>query len=210
MSTVSGVDIDGLVAYANHIDGYSTVWANSTTVFLGTFDSGIKNLSKSNITTNTTDPIDISAYIMNYLNYPDITSDNIRYLHGNNDKLLCITDSGIDVHKMHPQSYRSTSSESNAYKGFMTSSGKFYYTVSGTNRWSIKVVYTCLVDWAEPDYEYATGSGVLASGISINDIFVTEGTSYDGVSNTLFLATSSGVAIIDEGTMEYKIYYKEV
>jgi hypothetical protein len=199
------VDLNGIGAYANYDAGYSTIWANDADIFLGTFSSGIKNLSKSNITTNTTDPIDISAYIMNYLNYPDITSDNIRYLHGNNDKLLCITDSGIDVYKMHPQAYRSTSSESNAYKGFMTSKS-FYYTTSGV-QWSINRVNTCLVDWAEPDYSYIAGSGILASGIKINDIYVTEGTSADNVSNTLFIATSSGVAIIDEFSLEYIIYY---
>jgi hypothetical protein len=216
LSTLSGspeseswIDINGLGAFSNNLAGYSTVWANSDAVFLGSCFEGIKIINKNAIITNTDAPIDLNSYVMNYLNYPDITSDNIRYLHGNNDKLLCITDSGVDVYKMHPQAYRSTSSESNAYKGFMTNSGKFYYTVSGTNRWFVKIMYTCLADWAEPDYEYATGSGVLASGISINDIYVTEGTSSDGISNTLFLATSSGAYVLDEGTNEYAIYYKE-
>jgi hypothetical protein len=209
--TFSGVlvDIDGIGAFANYELGYVTVWANADRVFIGATNDGVKYLDKSDITYDVDDPVDISSFITDYLNYPDISSNNMRYLHGNNELLLCITDAGIDVHKMGTQAYRSTSSESNAHKGFMTSTGRFYYTVSGIDSWAIHILNTCLVDWSTPDETYSTGGSILPSGIVIRDIFVTENTSVDGESNTIFAATSSGVYIIDEGNNTYAIYYKE-
>ena len=91
----------------------------------------------------------------------------------------------------------------------MTSSGKFYYTVLSGSVWSINRVKSCLWDWYSPDYSYLSGGEILASGIEINDIFVTELTASDYSNNTLFLATSSGVYVIDEGNLNYAIYYKE-
>jgi len=203
------VNIEGMGAYANDDLGYVTVWSNESKVFVGSTSSGVKYLNKSDITYDIDNPINLTCFMRDYLNYPDISSNNIRYLHGNDELLLCITDSGVDVYKLGMQAYRSTSSESNAYKGFMTSTGKFYYTVSGSNEWSVHRVNTCLFDWSIPDAEYKTGGSILASGIKLNDIFVTENTSSDGISNTLFIATSSGVYMIDEGSNKYNIYYKE-
>jgi len=207
--TTSGilVDIDGIGAYVNYASGYKTVWANSTTLFIGSANDGIKRLDKEDISCDVDDPTDLRGSIINYLNYPDITSDNIRYLHGNDNLLLCITDAGIDIHKMGAQAYRSTSSESNAYKGFMTSTGRFYYTVtSGVNYSAIHICNKCICDWSIPDTTYVNDGTLLASGVVIRDIFVTEGTSYNGVSNTIFAATSSGVYVIDEGNNDYDLY----
>jgi len=138
--------------------------------------------------------------------YYNLTDSCINYLHVNDDKLLVITDSGVDVIKINPQSYRSYTLISGAQKGFITPSGKFYYTVSGSNESKLCCVYTSLFDWSEPDKEYVTGSGVLASGIGINDLFITEGTATNGY-NTIFLATTSGVYVIDEYTDCCDIYY---
>jgi len=65
-------------------------------------------------------------------------------------------------------------------------------------------------DWNDPDYSYITGSGIFESGIELNDVFITENTSSNGINNTIFCATSSGVYVIEEETEEYAIYYIEV
>ena len=197
-------------AYVTYSGGFSTVWANNDYVFIGTTDSGVKYLSKTKISGSISYPIDLSVHLssLSDLTFYSPGSDDILYLHGNSDKLLCITPAGVDVIKINPQSYKSCTTISGAKKGFITSTGTFYYTVSGTTNWSLNRVNTCLFDWGAPDYSYTT-SGVLATGISINDIFATENTAHDGVSNTLFVATSSGVYVIDEGSDEYIIYYKE-
>lgn len=199
-------------AYITYSGGFNTVWANDTYVFVGTSNSGIKYLSKTCVSGSISFPIDLFTCLNDFSDltyYCPGTSNSIYYLHGNGDKVLCITESGVDVFKLAPYDYRSYTLISGAKKGFMTSSGKFYYTVSGTSNWSIDRVNTCLADWYVPNYSYITGSGILASGISINDIFVTENTSYDGIANTLFVATSSGVYVVDESSLNYAVYYKE-
>lgn len=207
------VDLDGIGAYVNYSPGYSTVWGNADTIFLGTFGSGLKYIDKINIIPDVDRPMDVSNYIADYLNYPQITSDNIKCIHGSGSYLMCCTESGVDFIKQeipnYSPGYRYYTNVIGAKKCFVTSTGKSYYTVSGTTEWYINSI-TCLSDWSTPDYTYVTGSGILASGIAINDIFVTEGTSSDNVSNILFLATSSGVYMLDEGTMESNTYYSEV
>jgi hypothetical protein len=139
--------------------------------------------------------------------YSTLTSTYIRYLHGNGNVVLAITNSGVDVVKIDPQSYRAHTVVSGAMKGFMTADKKFYYTVAGAE-WSLNREDSH-ADWTTPDISYVTGSGIFESGITINDIFITESTGSDGTSNTIFAATSSGVYVIDESDNEYVIYYTE-
>jgi len=195
-------------AYITYSGGFTSVWSNNDYVFVGTVNSGIKYIEATCISGSTASPYDITTCLNDFSDltpYYELTSSNIKYLHGNNDILLVITDSGVDVVSINPQSYRSYTLTSGAQKGFITSSGKFYYTVSGSNESKLCCVYTSLFDWSEPDKEYITGSGVLASGIGINDLFITEGTATNGY-NTIFLATTSGVYVIDEYTDCYDIY----
>ena len=198
-------------AYITYSGGLNTLWANDTRVFVGTSDAGIKYLNKTCISGSIVTPYDIGTCLNNFSDltyYSTLTSNNIRYLHGNDSKVLAITDVGIDVVKIDPQSYRSYTNTTTAYKGFMTSTGKFYYTVSGVE-WSLDRVDSTLWDWSNPDYSWITGSGILASGVELNDIFITENTSTHGTDNTIFIATSSGVYVIDEETESYSIYYTE-
>lgn len=192
-------------AYVTYSGGFNTVWGNDDKIFVGTTNSGIKYLYKTCIS---------GAELFTCLNdfsdltyYHELTSDNIKYIHGNNDILCMVTESGVDVVKIDPQSYRSYTTISGARKCFMTTE-KFYYTVSGTE-WSLNRVDSYFYNWNTPDKSYVTGSGIFVAGISLNDIFVTENTGHDGISNTLFVATSSGVYVIDEITDNYDIYYVE-
>jgi hypothetical protein len=199
---------ESVYAYITYSGGFSTVWANDDKVFVGTTDSGVKYINKTCISGSVGSPYDLFTCLEDFSDltyYHDLTSDNIRYIHGSGDVLCMITDSGVDVVKIDPQSYRSYTSLSGAKKGFMTSSGRFYYMTLDV----LYVMYTCLYDWTEANKEYTVGSGIFESGIELNDIFVTEQTSSDSISNTIFMATTSGAYIIDEGTESYVIYYME-
>lgn len=197
-------------AYINYSEGFNTVWANDDKVFLGTSNSGIKYIDKTCISGSVDTPLNLATCLMDFSDltyYHNLTSKYIRYLHGNDDVICAVTNSGVDVVKIDPQGYYSHSLVNNAKKCFMTQN-KFYYIVSDTY-WALHRVDSTLCDWDIPDYSYITGSGILPSGEKINDIFVTESTASNGVNNTLFVATTSGIFVIDEYTLEYNIYYVE-
>jgi len=200
-----GLDIidittESKIGYIEYTTGFSTVWANDDKVFLGT-TSGINYINKTCISGVPLVQEDLSDCLINYSNPYGITNDNIRYIHGNDDTLMmCCTSVGVDVYW---GDYRSSTTISGARKCFMTSTGKFYYTVDKGNEWELNRVGSEKWDWTTPDYSYVTGSGILEVGVSINDIFVTEATASGGVDNTLFVATLSGVYVIDEGNLEY-------
>ena len=215
-ATSDGLEIydtvsESLYSYVTYSGGFNTVWANDDKVFVGTTDAGVKYINKTCISGSVVSPYDLYTCLNDFSGltyYHELTSNNIRYIHGNSDVLCMITDSGVDVVKIDPQSYRSYTTISGAKKCFMTAAGKFYYTISGTE-WSLNRVDSCLYDWSVPDYSYITGSGILPATEKINDIFITENTASDGVSNTIFCATSSGVYIIDGGSDQYIIYHVE-
>lgn len=196
-------------AYINYSFGFNTVWANDDKVYLGSAGGGIKYINKTCISGSTVAPYDLSTCLNDFSFAYSPSSSIIRYLHGHDtDYLLCVTDTEVDVFKFGGTIYKSSSTtvSGNAYKGFMTSTGKFYYTLSGTE-WSVERVDRPQMDWTTSNASHAAGGAIIGSGRQINDIFVTEQTSSDGSNNTLFLATSSGVYVIDEGTNDYAVYY---
>jgi hypothetical protein len=206
--TLAIYEIESELQYAYINGDVSTVWANDYRVFFGTASSGIKYLYKTCISGSVVAPYDLVDCMYDYTPPYGITSNNIRYIHGSGDLIMWCTDSGIDVYKLEPNGYRSYTTTSGAQKCFMTSAGKFYYTISGTE-WSLNRVNSSLSNWTDPSYSYVTGGAILASGISINDMFVTENTSRYNTDNVIFTATSSGVYVIDEETLNYDNYYLE-
>lgn len=202
---------ESLYAYIPYTNGFTTVAGNETYIYLGTTNSGIKRVSKNCISGSILSPYDLSACLIDYVTYPSIEGNDIQYLHANDYFMGIISNSGIavSVAKFDPQSYMSKTTLSNlkAKKCFVTSTGGLYYTSSGTNGWRIDVVRTSLCDWSLSDYSYITGSGILKTGLTINDIFVTEQTSDNF--NTLFVATSSGLYIINENSGAFNIYLEE-
>lgn len=205
--SIIDITTEAEIAYIEYNAGFNTVWANDSKVFLGTTSSGINYLYKTCISGTPSNQAYLSGCLISYSNSYGITSDDIKYIHGNGDTLMmCCTSSGVDVY-WGDYSYRSSTTISGARKCFMTSTGKFYYTVDKGNEWELNRVDKKFWDWTTPDYSYVTGSGILAEGLSINDIFVTEYTSENGIDNTIFLATSSGIYVIDEESLDYMICY---
>lgn len=181
---------------------YTTVWADTDTVFLGTNGYGIKSLAKSIIA-----PGEIFVGLTDYAFVPDITSNNINYLHGNYHKLMCCTISGVDIIDFETHYITYTTISGGAKKCFAAENDKFYYTVSGINNQYIHRLDSNTGDWITPDHTHITGSTFLSSASEINDIYVTAETSLAGNEyNTLFVATNNGISIMDEGTWVYAMY----
>ena len=197
------IDIETEEIIANEYSySYTTVWANTDTVFLGTNGYGIKSLAKSIIA-----PGEIFVGLNNYVSEPDITNNNIDYLHGNYHKLMCCTISGVDIIGLDTHYITHTTISAGAKKCFVAENDKFYYTVLGTTHQYIHRLDSNNRDWITPDHTYTTGSLFLSSASGINDMYVTTGTSLSGSEhNTLFVATDYGVHIIDEGSMDYAVY----
>lgn len=216
-ATLSGLDIydldtENLYAYIPYNNGFTTVAGNDSYIYLGTTSSGIKRISKACVSGSIVSPYNLSTCVIDYVTSPYIDGDDIQYLHANDDFMGVISNVGVAVSvvKFEPQGYMSATTLNNrkASKCFITNTGSLYYTSSGINDWSIDVITTSLFDWGSSSYNYTTGSGVIEENIHINDIFVTENTSGD--SNTLFVATSSGIYIINETTGNYSIYLEEI
>lgn len=205
-ATSNGLDIYEVTndmnpyGYVTYSGGFSSVWASAEKVFVGTFGAGIKFLPINSISGT-----ELISHLLDF-EY-DLTSDYIRYVHGYGDNVLCATDAGVDFTKPEPMGLRSYTVVSGARKCFLASD-KIYYTISGSE-WSLNRVDIISCDWETPDVSYTTSGTIFAAGIKINDIFITEGTAADSISNTIFTATSSGIYVIDESTDEYIIYYKE-
>lgn len=207
-TTISGfviIEIESELNYAYADIACNTVWANEDRVFIGT-TNGIKWLYKTCISGSTDSPYDLSSCLYTYSLKHGASGQNILYLHGYSNKwFVFCTSSGVDVYKFEPQSYRSTASLTGAQKCFMTSTGKFYYTVSGV-QWSLNRVDSSTMDWTDPSRAYITGSGIFGAELRINDMFVTEFTSQTNTDNVIFAATSSGIYVIDEYDLNYNKY----
>lgn len=205
LATTSGLSIidlaeEGLYAYTTKSGGFTAVWGNDSTIYLGA-SSGIYYLEKACITGTVAAPLDIAFCLLEYSPSPAV-----KYIHGNNNLISVITEAGISITKLGDQGYTSSATISGTTKCFVTPD-KLYYITSGTS-WAVNRLDTLVCDWTEPTYKYITGSGIIPAGVTINDIFVTHNTSLDGKSNTLFIATSSGVIVLDEGTRYYSTFYR--
>lgn len=132
-------------------------------VFIGTTGGGVKYIDKTCISGSTSTPILLNSCLNDLSNltyYYELTSNCIKYIHGSNNVLCIVTTSGVDVVKIDPQSYRSYTVVNDVEKCFMTTLGKFYYTIYGTE-WSLNRVDSCLGDWVVPNKIYTTGSGIF-------------------------------------------------
>lgn len=178
-TTLSGIDVynNDTSILIDHIPitDVTSVWADSTYIYIGTSNSGIYRAT-------------VSGVAIPYKIWPDITSDLIVYLHGAGEFLCATTGSGVDQYNT-VSGTRIYTSISGTAKCFQTSSGPFYYSIGP----ELNAVYGSS-NWTDPDYIYDDLLFVTA----INDIHITEGTSSYNNHNTIFLATDVGAHVIEE------------
>ena len=203
------IDLDSELPYAHitYSGGFNSVWADATKVYLATPASGIKYIEKTCISGSTASPYELVTCLIDYLNEPAILSDMVRYIHGNNGHMIISTASGVNYRGPDLYYNRAEAHTKLARKVFITSTGKMYYTTWDGNTWKINIKNADNQDWTTPDKVYETGTFLINSGVDILDIFITEGTSDTGVNNTIFVATTSGIFVIDEDLDEADTYY---
>jgi hypothetical protein len=180
-ATESGVEVynsdaSALIDYVA-LGSVTSVWANDNYIYIGTSNSGIYRATVSGTATP-------------YYYFPNITSNNVTYLHGGGEFLCATTVSGVDQYNV-VSGTRIYTIVSNPGKCFQTSVGPFYYTTAG----GLNAVYEIGANWSVPDYFY---NDELVYATTINDIFITEGTSSHNNENTIFLATNVGAHVIEE------------
>lgn len=212
--TSSGLEVydiatELLGATAYNIDGYSSVWSGGDYIYIGTFGAGLKKLYKPSIIMNVYTPTNLNSYVSSYFSYPDIRSNDIKYIHGNYNKLIVCSASGVDIVRTDSLyiTSRTISSGETPLKCFATETDDFYYmTISGSTYY-LHYLNRNKSDWLNSDYFYTTNNGIFSGVNLLTDMYITSGTSVSGSSfNTLFVTTNSGVYVIDEGSGNYVIF----
>ena len=207
------------IAYIEYDGGINSIALSGENLLMATTNSGIYTLPISTVIgTNIYPPDNLTPYIYQFKDCPDITDNHVKYLHAGGDYLCCVTNAGVDHFNFGTSDsyYRSYTTISGAQKCWQTSSGRFYYIKAN----SLNAIYTNMCNWISPGYIYnTTGSGNLffSEACEIKDIAVTEGasihtTGWGATNNILFLTTTNGVVIIEEfsGVEEdsrYKQYF---
>jgi hypothetical protein len=210
--TNSGLDIYSIestnkVSYIDSIGGFTTIWGNDTLIYLGTPSNGIKYIPKDTISGSISEPIDLITSLIDYDFYYR-PKDRIKYIHGYDNTLAVVTTSGIDVVNNNINGFKSSFYNTYVTKCFLTSNNQLYYIIKNSpSDDGIHRVNTVYCDWEVPDENYLVGASFIQEGVEVNDIFVTVNTSETGKDNTLFIATSGGVYVWDEGTSGFDIYY---
>ena len=156
---------------------------------------------------STDSPYELVTCLADYLNEPDILSNMVRYIHGNNGHMIMSTASGVNYRGPDIYYQRAEGHTKLSRKVFITPSGKIYYTTWDGTKWRINIKNADNQDWETPDKIYESGTFLINYGVDILDIFVTEGTSETGTANTIFVATTSGIFVIDEELDEGDTYY---
>jgi len=190
------IDSEQPFAYVTYSGGFTTVWGNDTSIYVGTSDAGIKYFGKSSISGSIYNPADLSVALTMYAEYPTITSNNVRYIHGQENLLMCCTASGVDTLGVYGKEAKTSTPY--AQKCFLAPSERLYYTTASGSEHAINRV-SGPYDWNTPDKTYLNDGTIFESGIEFNDIFV-NGT-------IIYTATSNGVYSIDDDTDDFLIYF---
>ena len=203
-ATLSGVSIINLqsevvICYAIYPSGFNSVVGNSEYVYLGTNSSGVFYFPKSAVSGTELFPGDISQLVHPFTATYSPSCSEIVSLAIYNYDLAVVTTEGLDIIGMAPgKEFKSSTTSSGITKSFLTSKKEIYY-IENSGIWSLNKVTPYLCDWEVPTIKYSVGDSFLIVGVDLNDLFITENTSLNNIDNTVFMATTSGIYIYDEG-----------
>lgn len=125
-ATAAGVNVfdletESLLSYAVFPGGATSVWSNDDHLYMATSVSGVYRAPLSTVTGTIT--------LTPYKSYPDITANDVNYIHGAGDYLCVATASGVDRIKISTddREYHTTTDVS---KCFQNSNGDYYYIIN--------------------------------------------------------------------------------
>lgn len=124
-ATTSGLEVydytsEALINYA-YPAGANAVWANSQYIYIATTNSGVARCPVNSVSG--------TMVFSTYKQYPDITANEVLYIHGGGDYLCASTVSGVDRYKVSTDTRISTT-VSGVSKCFQTSVGDYYFVVN--------------------------------------------------------------------------------
>lgn len=199
------------VAYINYTYGFTSVCGDDTNIYLGTLTNGVLCLDKTTVSGNSASPYCLDdKYFSANLHFP-IQANKINHLFSTNNNLSIVTLEGIDIINFSGQGYRSYTTVSGVTKSFLTNKNELYYiSHDDSYRYQINKINSVMCDWTIPDCIYKVGDSFLQDNINLTDIYITENTSSVNGNNTIFVATTSGCYVYDEGTTNFEVYYHEL
>lgn len=128
-ATASGVSIynpdsQALIKRTMFPSGVNSVWSDEDHLYIATSISGVYRCSVTTISGIMT--------FEKYKSYPDITDNDVKYLHGCGDYLCAATVSGVDRYRL-SDGARTYTIKDRVSKCFQTSNGDYYYVVNPLN-----------------------------------------------------------------------------
>ena len=189
-SGIGVYDIESLNFIRNvNIDMLSSVWANGDYLFAGTSNSGIYMFDLSTISGTPVAEI--------YKQYPDLTSNNVRYLNGAGNYLCAVTLFGVDRYTL-STSNRKYVEVIGANKCFQIGNGDFYFDtyIDLVAMYNDNTLFTYTPD--EGNILQSYGVYDVENACIVHDVFVTSGTSSYSDANTIFSATAHGIIVTEE------------
>lgn len=139
-ATSSGTDVfdydtEALVTHIPYAAGVNSVWADDTSVYMGTTNSGVYEAAVGLWTA------------IPYKQYPDLLSNHVLYLHGSGDYLAIATVSGVDSYNTDTNARMSTVTELAPYKCWQTSSGAHYFYENGSEETNLGGLHYSIYEW---------------------------------------------------------------
>lgn len=199
VATTSGLSIidigtEQLTSFISMYNGCTSVWSDNSVVFIGSSE-GVTSFQKYD-----------TSVVMSYLRFPFINNNDVNHVHGNADIVMCCTSAGVNINRR-SSNYTTYCNIQTANKCFVTFSNCYYYSVLNNN--SINRLNSNNTNWTTADVVYNSSSWFLPDSVDIVDFFVTDNTSTAGYDNTLFIATSSGIYVYDEGSDDCYVFNSE-
>lgn len=210
VTTVSGLTIydfetSVVIAKVDYDQGFTAVWGNSTYLYLGTLGEGIKVLTKSEIYTIPEYVVNLTNNVFNLSGTYLPSSNVISFIHGEDDLLTVVTDVGIDVIHNYGNTFKSHFSSVNVTRCYLTLKRELYYLTADNVLFKAN---TILCDWDIYD-THSYGADFFGEELEIYDFVVTVNTSSSKNKNTIFVATSNGIFVIDE-TLGTFVHYVDI
>lgn len=184
------------IAYINYTGGFTAIYITDMFIYFGTSSGGLKYCFKDIIIDNGY-VTNLSSSLKAHDFYYNSEGLFIKYIHGSVNTIVVTTELGISVINNSLLSFKSLCLYNNVQQCWLTSKLQLYYIVIENTQFYIYKLNSIKCDWTYNSTVSLCGGIFLPSGTSITDFYVTENTAIDKYGDTIFIATTNGVYIVD-------------